>query len=296
MPRPTIKTRQSPSSVVGACYGYSTLWAKGILNISIDNEQPDNTITLPLNAAILYVQWLTQFSPVWAQRLPNFYMDWEEDVFLKDAKDKLQNIGDAVVIGYSGMIGGHALALKKTGDSKYEYFDCNEGVYELDDTDLKNFFSDYLHPIYKKVFYGLTLEYLPADKNFAPDSIKNTIAAVWTFGCKIITAPIIGIGRYIKSLVELVSSSSYVNLKTETVIPHESTSLIITSLHENETRNQKTVAPSCSLQSPHVKKKESSFLEDISENFFSLFASSNNKTAANAHCVNTTSLKTRQIL
>jgi hypothetical protein len=276
MPQPILKLHQPLSGFPGLCYGYSTLWSKGYKGLGIpeniqNNNTQDNVIELIDSAGVRAVQY--HLTASCAQRLPNFYMDWEEEVILKDLKAKLQNTNDAVVIVYHGAIGGHVLAIKKVDNNVYHYFDCNTGIYELTHSEIDQLFSHYMHPNYKKILYGFTLEYIPAGNDFTPDTMENIMASVWVAGCKIVTAPTVGIFRYIQSLCELVCSIP--DLITGINSPQnqltESTPLISSVFADNKI--EKEVTLSNNLQG-EVQNSESSFSDKMVDNCFSFFTSS----------------------
>ncbi|KTD76569.1 hypothetical protein [Legionella waltersii] len=216
MTKPIIKTRQSSKSGLGCCYGYSSFWAKGQLHLPVQ----DVTYEIPLTNAIFDEQ-SSQIMPMHSKRLASFYIDyWNKKELLDDIKKGLKNVGDAFVIGYLGVIAGHALAIKKIDEDKYQFFDCNVGVYELDGKELDKLFSDYIDPLYQKLFYGLTLEYIPAN-GLSPDLIENILATAYIVACKLISTPI-GVFRYLESLCELIGTlvlSEKLNSNNEQ--PHE---------------------------------------------------------------------------
>lgn len=216
-----IKTRQSSETQSGCCYGYSSFWAKGQLKL------PDQAATyeIPLTNEIIKEQW-SQIIPMSSKRLANFYIDyWNQNDLVNDIKKGLTHIGDAFVIGYVGLIFGHALAIKKVDEDKYQFFDSNIGIYEFDSTELDKLFSDYIHPVYKKFFYCLTLDYIPAN-NLSPDLLGNLIATAYITACKIIAAPI-GIFKYLEALFALIGKLlSNEKLNSNSAQPNETTALM----------------------------------------------------------------------
>lgn len=222
MPRLIIRTRQSSQALVGCCYGYSSFWARGQLNL----PHQERIHEIPLNSEIAAEQWSQAIPTGKQRRLANFYIDyWHQNDLIDDIKKGLTNIGDAFVISYLGAFAGHALAIKKIGEDRYQYFDCNIGVYEFDSTELDKLFSDYISPRYQKIFYGLVLEHVPAN-DVSPDLLGNVLATAYIAACKIISTPI-GIFKYIESLVALIAHLVSNEIGNSNNAPHnESTALI----------------------------------------------------------------------
>src|SRR5438552_4169445 len=141
----------------GACYGYSSLWAKNP-EIILPNPQPRVINVLPANEVVKsHHENVT--TPCYTNRIPKLYKDEDRDAFLIDMKSKLVNVGDAVVITYFGPIASHALSIRKVNENTYHYFDCNFGIYEFSEEEL-NTFPAYIHKIYKNNNYGYAFEYL----------------------------------------------------------------------------------------------------------------------------------------
>lgn len=225
MPKLIIKTRQSSNTKMGCCYGYSSFWAKGKLVLTKTTQNNNNEI--PLTQEIFDEQW-SQYFPSEGQRLLNFYIDyWHKNDFINDVKKGLANVNDAVVIGYQGLIFGHALAIKKIAENKYQYFDCNEGLYEFDGNELDNLFTDYIFPVYQKMFYGLVLDYLPANKDISQGhGLENVIATAYVGLCKIISAPI-GIFKHLQPLLELICLAWSRMLDTSSTEVNQDESLLL---------------------------------------------------------------------
>ncbi|PWY55583.1 hypothetical protein DGG96_10740 [Legionella qingyii] len=197
-----LNLKQSSQTLIGDCYGYSLFWAKGKLVLPKDAEKSKREI--PLTLDIDNAQW-SQFIPnkksAWTI---DIYMDWRKEQIQKDIQEMLIQDNDTVILKYFGLIGGHALAIKKIADDRYQYFDCNDGIYEFSTDEFSKIINKITSGLYGKTFYAFGMEKISTSVDFDPNIIKNIFAATVLICAKILTSPI-GIGRLAFTLFEIIS-------------------------------------------------------------------------------------------
>ncbi|KTD41093.1 hypothetical protein [Legionella parisiensis] len=186
--RKICNLKQSSKTKLGACYGYSFFWAKGKLTLPKSNGVMRKE--LPLTEAIECAQWCQFIPSKKSEWIANVYMDWSKYEIIKDMQEMLVNNGDAVILKYFGLVAGHALSIKKIDEGIYQYFDCNDGIYEFNDEEFPEIMKKISFGTYGKFFYGFGLEKVSADADYEPSIIKNLFAEAFLFCAKILTSPI----------------------------------------------------------------------------------------------------------
>jgi len=193
--------KQSSRTILGCCYGYSYFWSRGKL------ELPETTPELELNDEIELAQFFQVLPSGKSEWIPDVTIDWNKTAIEDNLKKLLVNNNDAVVLKYFGLVGGHALAIKKIDNDLYEFFDCNDGIYSFTSSEFGEIINKITDDFYGKFFYGFGMEKISADENFHPSIIKNTYAAAYLFCARLLTLPI-GIGRLVLSFFEYINKQS----------------------------------------------------------------------------------------
>ena len=181
---------QSSKTTFGSCYGYSLVWSRG----ELDTNQVRKG-ELPLPKEVTNAQFYQQLPTKQTKSLPGLYMDWKSQQLAEGIKQQLVNDGDAVILKYHGFLFGHALAIKKISQGKYEFFDCGEGVYEFQENEFDKVYQNIEEKFYSRVFFCFSLEKIDSDKSVSHSLFENLCIGTYIFSYLMLTRPTIGLYR-----------------------------------------------------------------------------------------------------